>query len=63
MLANTGIAVAALVGPEFQITNGSSAAGYGSHLLPLADDAPALMAEINLVLAAPEFSMFTPASD
>ncbi len=67
---NTALDSAALVAPEFQISNESSVVGYinfmqrsvagalgdltpdyGS-LLPLADDANALLAEINLVLAA-----------
>jgi uncharacterized protein (DUF1800 family) len=60
--ANTSIADAALVAPEFQITNESSVVGYGSHLLPLTDDAPALVAEINLVLAANQLSAATVAA-
>jgi uncharacterized protein (DUF1800 family) len=67
---NSGIGSAALVAPEFQITNESSVVGYlnfmqtvvsagrgdtkadYSALLPLADDAVALVAEIDLLLAA-----------
>ena len=70
MPANTAIATAALVAPEFQITHETSVVGYlnfmqravagnvgdvtpdYSSLLPLAGDAPALVAEINLLLAA-----------
>lgn len=73
---NSAIADAALVAPEFQITNESSAAGYVnfmqrvvangsalgdvkadySSLLPLADSAAALLAELNVVLAAGQIS-------
>ncbi len=78
--ANTAIAGAGLVAPEFQITNESSVVGYlnfmqravagnlgditpdNSSLLPLADDAPALLAEINLVLAANQLSPATVAA-
>lgn len=78
--ANTAIARAGLVAPEFQITNESSVVGtlnfmqravaghlgditpdYSS-LLPLADDAPALLAEINLVLAANQLAPATVAA-
>ncbi|MEO8311153.1 MAG: DUF1800 domain-containing protein [Caldimonas sp.] len=75
---NSAIAGAALVAPEFQITNestvvgavnylqravsgagvGDVAANYAS-LLALADDAAALVAEINLVLAAGQLSAAT----
>jgi uncharacterized protein (DUF1800 family) len=77
---NSAIATAALVAPEFQITNESSvvgavnflqravsggqgdlAADYSS-LLALADDAVALIAEINLVLAANQLSASTAAT-
>jgi len=78
--ANTALANAALVAPEFQITNESSVVGYlnfmqravagnvgditpdYSSLLPLTDDAPALVAEINLVLAANQLSATTVAA-
>ena len=78
--ANTAIATAALVAPEFQITNESSVVGVVnflqravagtlgditpdySALLPLADDAPALVAEINLVLAADQLPAATVAA-
>ena len=73
---NSGIADAALVAPEFQITNESSVAGYVnfmqrvvangsalgdvkadySSLLPLADNAASLLAELNVVLAAGQIS-------
>jgi len=73
---NSAIADAALVAPEFQITNESSAAGYVnfmqrvvangsalgdvkadySSLLPLADNAASLLAELNVVLAAGQVS-------
>jgi uncharacterized protein (DUF1800 family) len=75
---NSAIASAALVAPEFQITNEStvvgavnylqravSGAGVGdvaadySSLLAVADDAVALVAEINLVLAANQLSAAT----
>ncbi len=67
---NSAIAAAALVAPEFQLTNESSVIGYVNYmqtavskgvadlksdyssLLPLADNATALLNEINLVLAA-----------
>lgn len=67
---NSAIASAALVAPEFGITNESSVVGYVNYmqravskgvadvlpdyssLLPLADNATALLDEINLVLAA-----------
>jgi len=75
---NSAIATAALVAPEFQITNestvvgavnylqravsgagvGDLAANYAS-LLAFADDAVALVAEINLVLAAGQLSAAT----
>jgi uncharacterized protein (DUF1800 family) len=75
---NSAIAAAALVAPEFQITNestvvgavnylqramsgqgvGDLAADYAS-LLALADDAVALVAEINLVLAANQLGAAT----
>ena len=77
---NSAIASAALVAPEFQITNESSvvgavnflqraisggqgdlAADY-SALLAIADDAAALIAEINLVLAANQLSASTTAT-
>ncbi len=78
--ANTAIATAALVAPEFQITHETSVIGYlnfmqravagnvgditpdYSSLLPLAGDAPALVAEINLVLAANQLSAATVAA-
>jgi uncharacterized protein (DUF1800 family) len=78
--ADTDIADAALVAPEFQITNESSVVGYVnfmqravagnvgditpdySSLLPLTHDAPALVAEINLVLAANQLSAATVAA-
>ena len=78
--ANTAIADAALVAPEFQITNESSVVGYVNFmqravagnlgditpdfasLLPLTDDAPALVAEINLVLTANQVSAATVAA-
>lgn len=71
---NSAIASAALVAPEFQITNESSVVGYlnymqravskgvadvlpdYSSLLPLAENATALLDEINLVLAAGQLS-------
>ena len=71
---NTAIAGAALVAPEFQITNESSVVGYVNYmqravsvgisdvdadyssLMPLADNAAALLDEINLVLAAGQLS-------
>jgi uncharacterized protein (DUF1800 family) len=74
---NSGIANAALVAPEFQITNESSVVGYINYVqkavagtladltpdysawLPLADDAPALLAELNAVLAAGQLSAAT----
>ena len=74
---NSAIASAALVAPEFQITNESSVAGYintmqaaistgigdvkadYSSLLPLADDAKALLDELNAVLAAGQLSAAT----
>ena len=74
---NSGIAAAALVAPEFQLTNESSVVGYlnfmqqvigagigdmkpdYASLLPLADDANALLAEINLVMAADQVSAAT----
>ena len=74
---NSGIAAAALVAPEFQLTNESSVVGYlnfmqqvigagigdmkpdYASLLPLADDANALLAEINLVMAADQISAAT----
>lgn len=76
---NTSIASAALVAPEFQITNESSVVGYVNYmqtvvsqgggvgdlkadyssLLPLADNAGNLLAEINLVLAAGQLSAAT----
>ncbi len=69
---NSAIGDAALVAPEFQLTNESSVVGYVNFMqrvvangtalgdvkadytavLPLADDAAALLAELNLVLAA-----------
>ena len=67
---NSGVASAALVAPEFQLTNESSVVGYVNYMqrivsagvgdvkadyatvLGLADTAPALVAEVNLVLAA-----------
>lgn len=78
---NSAIASAALVAPEFQITNestvvgavnylqravagavvGDLAADYAS-LLALADDAVALVAEINLVLAANQIGASTAAT-
>ncbi len=77
---NTGIGSAALVAPEFQITNESSVIGvinfmqravagsvgdltpdYGS-LISIADDATALINEINLVLAADQLSPATTTS-
>jgi len=78
---NSAIASAALVAPEFQITNEStvvgavnylqravSGAGVGdvaanyAPLLALADDAAALVGEINLVLAAGQLSGATQAT-
>ena len=78
---NSAIASAALVAPEFQITNEStvvgavnylqravSGAGVGDvaanyqPLLALADDAAALVAEINVVLAAGQLSAATAAT-
>ena len=74
---NTSIGSAALVAPEFQITNESSVVGVinfmqravagtvgdltpdYSSLLLLADDTAALIAEINLVLAANQLSAAT----
>ncbi|MFZ6871409.1 DUF1800 domain-containing protein [Undibacterium sp. Di27W] len=74
---NTAIATAALVAPEFQITNESSVVGYVNYmqhavssgisdvtadyssLMPLAETAPALLDEINLVLAAGQLSAAT----
>ena len=74
---NTSIGSAALVAPEFQITNESSVIGVinfmqravagsigdltpdYSSLLALADDASALLTEINLVLAAKQLSAAT----
>jgi len=74
---NTGIGNAALVAPEFQITNESSVIGVinfmqravagtvgdltpdYSSLLSLADDATALINEIDLVLAANQLSAAT----
>ena len=74
---NTSIGSAALVAPEFQITNESSVIGVinfmqravagsigdltpdYSGLLALADDATALLTEINLVLAAKQLSAAT----
>jgi uncharacterized protein (DUF1800 family) len=74
---NTGIGTAALVAPEFQITNESSVIGVinfmqravagrvgdltpdYSSLLSVADDATALINEINLVLAANQLSAAT----
>jgi len=71
----TALASQGLVGPEFQIANESSVAGYVNYmqrmvtgsgagdltpdyssLLPLAADAAALLAEINLVLAGGQLS-------
>jgi hypothetical protein len=77
---NTGIGAAALVAPEFQITNESSVIGVinfmqravagtvgdltpdYSSLLSIADDATALINEINLVLAANQLSAATTTS-
>ena len=74
---NTGIGIAALVAPEFQITNESSVIGVinfmqravagtvgdltpdYSSVLSLADDATALINEIDLVLAANQLSAAT----
>jgi len=73
---NSAIGDAALVAPEFQITNESSSVGYVNFmqrvvangaalgdvkadyasLLPLADSAAALLAELNVVLAAGQLS-------
>jgi hypothetical protein len=77
---STGIGTAALVAPEFQITNESSVIGvinfmqravagsvgdltpdYAS-LISIADDAVALIAEINLVLAANQLRASTVSS-
>jgi uncharacterized protein (DUF1800 family) len=75
---NSAIADAALVAPEFQLTNESSVVGYintmqravagqgigdvradYTPLLPLADDAQALVAELNLLLAAGQLAAGT----
>ena len=75
---NTSIAAAALVAPEFQITNESSVVGAVNYLqravagqgigdvtvdyaslLAIADDATALIAEINLVLCAGQLGAAT----
>ncbi len=74
---NSKIASAALVAPEFQITNESTVTGYVnfmqgvvsngigdvtanySSLMPLADNAQALLDELNLVLAAGQLSSAT----
>ncbi|HET7526876.1 MAG TPA: DUF1800 family protein [Burkholderiaceae bacterium] len=73
---NSAIGSAALVAPEFQLTNESSSVGYinfmqrvvangaalgdvkadYSSVLPLADDAAALLAELNVVLAGGQIS-------
>ena len=77
---NSALGSAALVAPEFQITNESSVVGYlnfmqravagnigditpdYTSLLALADDASALLAEINLVLAANQLGAATTAA-
>jgi uncharacterized protein (DUF1800 family) len=78
---NSAIASAALVAPEFQITNESTVVGAVNYLqravsgvgvgdvaanyaplLALADDAVALVAEINVVLAAGQLSAATQAT-
>ena len=77
---NSALGSAALVAPEFQITNESSVVGYlnfmqravagnigditpdYTSLLALADDASALLAEINLVLAANQLAAATTAA-
>ncbi|WP_295993936.1 DUF1800 domain-containing protein [Rugamonas sp.] len=74
---NSGIAAAALVAPEFQLTDESSVVGYVNYmqhavasgvgdvlpdyssLIPLADDAAALLTEINTVLAAGQIGAAT----
>ncbi len=74
---NSGIGTAALVAPEFQITNESSVVGYVNYmqtvvssgvgdfkadytaLQALADDAQALLDELNLVLAANQLGTAT----